>query len=167
MRAATSDAEPTGPHTLPETVVGAAVLLGVVAFAVTNLVTRGPPTPSLPERSRTLGRLPYESLLLLESPTEPGTPLGATVATDGTVAVRAECVGHGTLTVSLDAKALLAVSCGATTVHTAETQFESGRVEVPSRVFLVAQAGDTALGTRWRVSVRPLSGGRSGGRRVL
>ncbi len=111
----------------------------------------------------------FDSVLTLESPDEPGTPLGSEIRTAAEdLAVRAECSGAGTLTVSLNARAWLRVPCATGRVSSAERLVTSHDIEVARRglsagPFVVAQAGDASPATHWRVTVREVGSLVSGG----
>jgi hypothetical protein len=111
----------------------------------------------------------FESVLTLESPDEPGTPLGSELKTAAEdLAVRAECSGSGTLRVSFNARAWLLVPCATGRVSSVERLVTQHDMEAadrgPSgRPFVVAQAGDASHETHWRVTVRQVGSHISGG----
>jgi hypothetical protein len=157
-----------------------ALVLGVIAAAALLDVLTGrpaaehaaPPPAPADQRAVGLGPLPFASVLTLESPGEPGTPLGAEVATSAVdLAVRGECSGSGVLTVSFNTRAWLRVSCAAGRVSSAERHVTAHDLFVARRgpsghPFLVAQSGDSSADTHWRVTVREIAGQVSGGRTV-
>lgn len=149
-------------------VVAAVALLDVLTGRHATQPTPPPPEP-LDQRVVGLGPLPFRSVLTLESPGEPGTPIGSEVATSTVdLAVRAECSGAGTLTVSFNARAWLRVPCVAGRVRSAERLVTSHDLAAARRgpsghPFLVAQSGDSSANTRWRVTVREIGAHVSGG----